>query len=208
LVLRAPTEDDKEPIVPYPQIPARELAEMLESDPRVRVVDVRTGGEFESGHIPGAYNVPLDALSEHQRDLVDLGEPVVLVCQSGARACRAEEALADAGMGNVRVLVGGMNAWRAEGREVLTIRERWPLDRQVRLVAGSIVAASILASARFPRAKWIAGGVGAGLTGAALANSCAMGALLARLPYNRPIACDTRSTIERMRRHESQQVAA
>jgi rhodanese-related sulfurtransferase len=187
--------------VPYPQISTGELSVLLASDPRVRVVDVRTGGEFESGHIPRSYNVPLDALSEHQRDLVELGEPVVLICQSGARACRAEAALNDAGMDNVRVLRGGIEAWRPDGREISTIRERWPLERQVRLVAGSIVAASILASTVFPKAKWIAGGVGAGLAVAALTNSCAMGSLLARLPYNRPSACDTGETIRRLRRH-------
>jgi rhodanese-related sulfurtransferase len=194
--------------VPYPQVSADELDVLLTSDPRVRVVDVRTGGEFESGHIPGAYNVPLDALSEHQRDLVELGEPVVLVCQSGARACRAEAALTDAGMDSVRVLRGGMEAWRAEGREVLTIKARWPLDRQVRLVAGSIVAASILASMRFPKAKWVAGGVGGALAVAALTNSCAMGSLLARLPYNRPVECDTGRTVERLRGHAHQEAAA
>lgn len=187
--------------MPYPQISPDDLSALLASDPRVRVVDVRTGGEFESGHIPGSYSVPLDALSEHQRDLVELGEPVVLICQSGARACRAEAALTDAGMDNVRVLRGGIEAWRADGREISTIRERWSLDRQVRLVAGSIIAASLLASTRVPRAKWIAGGVGAGLAVAALTNSCAMGSLLARLPYNRPKTCDTGTTIQRLRRH-------
>jgi rhodanese-related sulfurtransferase len=194
--------------VPYPQISTGELSALIGSDPRVRVVDVRTGGEFESGHIPGSYNVPLDALSEHQRDLVELGEPVVLICQSGARACRAEEALTDAGMDNVRVLRGGMEAWRADGREISTIKARWSLERQVRLVAGSIVAGSILASTLVPKAKWIAGGVGAGLAVAALTNSCAMGSLLARLPYNRPTACDTGQTIQRLRRHTHEEVAA
>ena len=195
-------------IVPYPQISSGELDLLLAADPPVRVVDVRTGGEFESGHIPNAYNVPLDALAEHQRDLVELGEPVVLVCRSGARACRAEEALTDAGMENVRVLRGGVEAWRAEGREVVTIKARWSLDRQVRLVAGSIVAASILASIRVPKAKWVAAGVGAGLAVAAWTGSCVMGSLLARLRYNRPAACDIGQTIDRLRRHTAQEVAA
>jgi rhodanese-related sulfurtransferase len=190
------------------QVSARELRDLLASDPHLRVVDVRTGGEFESSHIPGSYNVPLDALAEHQRDLVELGELVVLVCQSGTRACRAEEALTGAGMDNVRVLRGGIEAWRADGGEVLTIKDRWPLDRQVRLVAGSLIALSVVASTRFPRAKWIAAGVGAGLAAAALTNSCAMGSLLARLPYNRPVEHDTGRTIERLRRHTTAEVAA
>ncbi|MCZ2858178.1 hypothetical protein [Blastococcus sp. VKM Ac-2987] len=44
---------------------------------------------------------------------------------------------------------------------------------------------SILASLRFPRARFLAGGVGAGLTTAAVTDTCAMGAALSRLPYNR-----------------------
>jgi rhodanese-related sulfurtransferase len=189
-------------------ISTAELGELLESDPRVRLVDVRGGGEFESGHIPGSYNVPLDALSEHQRDLVELGEPVVLVCRSGARAGHAEQALTGAGLDNVRVLRGGIDAWAADGREVVSIADRWPMDRQVRLVAGAVVAASIVASLRFPRLKWIAGGVGAGLAVAALTDSCAMASVLARLPYNRPIACDTARVVEQLRHHSNQEVAA
>lgn len=185
--------------MPYPQISPRELQELVDADPRVRVVDVRSGGEFESAHIPGAYNVPIDALGEHQRDLVDLGDPVVLVCQSGARACRAESALRDAGMDNVRVLAGGMDAWQREGREVVTLKARWPIERQVRLVAGALVAGSIAASAFVPKAKWVAGGVGAGLTIAALTNTCAMGSLLMRLPYNRPAECGVDATVARLR---------
>jgi rhodanese-related sulfurtransferase len=185
--------------MPFPPISPTELQALVDADPRVRVVDVRSGGEFESAHIPGAYNVPIDALGEHQRDLVELGEPVVLVCQSGTRACRAESALLDAGMDNVRVLAGGMNAWQQEGREVVTLRARWPIERQVRLVAGALVAGSIAASVVFPKAKWLAGGIGAGLTVAALTDTCAMGSLLTRLPYNRPAECDVDATVARLR---------
>ena len=62
-----------------------------------------------------------------------------------------------------------------------------PAERidQVRLVAGSIVLTGILASTVVPQAKWLSAGIGAGLTGAALTNTCAMGALLSRMPHNR-----------------------
>ena len=45
--------------------------------------------------------------------------------------------------------------------------------------------AGVLASIRLPAAKWVSGAIGAGLTGAALTNSCAMGKALSMLPYNR-----------------------
>jgi len=192
----------------YPQVTPEQLQSLIETEPRLRIVDVRSGGEFEAGHIHGAYNVPVDALGEHQHDLVDLGDPVVLVCQSGARACRAETALLDAGMDNVRVLQGGMEAWQRAGHDVRTIQARWGIERQVRLVAGSIVLGSILVSTVVPQAKWLAGGIGFGLSFAALTNTCAMGAMLMKLPYNRPSETDVRAEVARLRTDRASERAA
>ena len=185
--------------MPDPQIAPATLTQLLRDEPRLRLIDVRAGGEFESVHIPGSYNVPIDALSEHHQHLVELSDPVILICQSGGRASRVETALLDAGMANVRVLAGGMNAWVGAGGETATIKARWPMDRQVRLVAGSIVFTSIVASAVFPKAKWLAGAIGAGLAGAALTDSCAMGAVLSKLPYNRPSELRVLRDIARLR---------
>lgn len=167
------------------------LRELLESDDRPRLIDVRTPGEFETGHIPGSYNVPLDLLREHRAELrAHLDEQVVLVCRSGQRAGQASQALAGAGLPNLRVLHGGIGAWQAAGEPVAAGRPRWDLERQVRLVAGSVVLGSVLASTAVPRAKWLAAAIGGGLTFAALSNTCAMGMALAKLPYNRGPKCD------------------
>jgi hypothetical protein len=61
------------------------------------------------------------------------------------------------------------------GGDVVKGDEKWALDRQVRGVAGSIVLASILASLKFPRFRFLAGGVGFGLLFSAVTNTCAMG---------------------------------
>ena len=157
----------------------------------VRVLDVRTPAEFETAHIPGAYNVPLDTLGEHADDIQHhVEDPVVLVCRSGMRAAQAETRLAAAGMGNVKVLEGGMSAWEQAGGEVKRGVARWDLERQVRLVAGAIVLAAIVVSIWIPAARFIAGAVGLGLTVAALTNTCAMGMALSKLPYNRGASCD------------------
>ncbi|MEU8120408.1 rhodanese-like domain-containing protein [Spirillospora sp. NPDC049024] len=162
------------------------LRELLDSGDRPRLIDVRTPGEFETGHIPGSYNVPLDLLREHRAELrAHLDEQVVLVCRSGQRADQASQALASAGLPNLRVLRGGIGAWQAAGEQVAAGRARWDLERQVRLVAGSIVLGSVLASTVVPRAKWVAGAIGGGLTFAALSDTCAMGMVLSKLPYNR-----------------------
>jgi hypothetical protein len=123
----------------------------------------------------------------------------VLVCQSGNRAAKAEEALRRAGMSNVRLLEGGMNAWAAAHGDVRVTKARWGLERQVRLVAGSIVLTAIVVSLVVPWTKYIAGFVGAGLTFAALTNTCAMGMPLSKLPYNRGASCDIGAVIDRMR---------
>lgn len=167
-----------------------ELKAAMAADPDVRIIDVRTTGEFESAHIPGAYNVPLDQLPEHSQELSNVKQTVVLVCQSGARAAKAEESLRAAGLCNMRLLEGGMGAWSTAGLPVKVTKARWSLERQVRLVAGSIVLISILLSIAFPWTRFIGGFVGAGLTFAALSNTCAMGMMLAKLPYNRGASCD------------------
>jgi rhodanese-related sulfurtransferase len=162
------------------------LQHLLTTGHAPRLIDVRTPAEFESAHIPGSYNVPLDLLREHRDELRNhLDEQVVLVCRSGQRAGQAEQALAGAGLPNLRMLTGGITAWQAAHAPVITGTPRWDLERQVRLIAGSIVLLAVLASTLAEPAKWVAAFIGAGLAFAALTNTCAMGMLLAELPYNR-----------------------
>jgi rhodanese-related sulfurtransferase len=174
------------------RLDAATLRERLDTTEAPRVLDVRTPAEFETAHIPGAYNVPLDTLREHRGELRrHLDEDVVLVCRSGARAAQAEQALSEAGLPGLRVLDGGMLSWQASGAPVNRGRQTWELERQVRLVAGSVVAASVLASAAVPRLKWVAGAIGTGLTVAAVTDTCAMGMALAKMPWNRTAdSCD------------------
>jgi rhodanese-related sulfurtransferase len=161
-----------------------------------RILDVRSPAEFGSLHIPGSYNVPLDTLQEHRDELSrHLEQDVVLVCRSGFRAEQAERALAEAGMPDVHVLEGGIDAWQRSGGEVTRGRQRWSLERQVRLVAGLLVLTGVLASLAVPAAVWFAGAIGAGLTVAALTDTCALGALLARMPHNRGTSCDIDSVV-------------
>ncbi|MCW1957715.1 MAG: rhodanese-like domain-containing protein [Mycobacterium sp.] len=175
---------------------AVELQGLLASPAPPRIIDVRTPGEFETVHIGGAYNVPLDLLREHRDEiLAHLDEHVVLVCHSGQRAAQAEQTLRNAGLANVHILDGGMSAWEAGGHSVNRGAKRWDLQRQVRFVAGTIVALSILASIVLPGLKWVAFVMGAGLSVTAVTNTCLMGMLLAKLPYNRGPACDAESVV-------------
>ena len=176
---------------------ALQLNTLLIEDLSVRLLDVRTASEFENAHIGGAYNVPLDQLNEHAREVRAARGPVVLVCQSGQRAQRAESVLRSAGMANVHVLDGGMKDWLARGLPVQRIRARVSIERQVRMTAGTIVAlGSIAALTISPLAAIIPALIGSGLVFAGATDTCAMGMLLARLPYNRSAAsCDTETIV-------------
>ena len=172
-------------------IDAAELRRLRATEEGIRILDVRTGGEFETAHIPGSYNVPLDTLAEHVDDLADVAHPVVLVCQSGGRATKAHEKLTGAGKATLHILEGGIASWQASGGDLVHgDTDRWAMDRQVRLVAGSLVAGAVLASAVLPKAKWVAAGVGGGLFWSAVSNTCAMATVLSKLPYNQVDRCD------------------
>lgn len=78
------------------------------------LVDVRTSGEYERGHVPGAKNVPLDELEARLPELGSKEREVYVVCQSGKRSARASHTLAEAGFHPVDV-AGGTSAWEAAG---------------------------------------------------------------------------------------------
>ncbi|MGW3498220.1 rhodanese-like domain-containing protein [Streptomyces sp. NPDC001020] len=166
-------------------------AEQLE--PRLgqfTVIDVRSPGEYAGGHIPGALNIPLDKLQRalpELRSAAERGE-LAVVCASGARSQTACSQLAAAGIPAFTV-VGGTSAWAQGGRPLnrpAGARAVWAMDRQVRLAAGSLVILGMLVDLALPGARWFSAAIGAGLVFSALSNTCAMGNMLGKLPYNRP----------------------
>lgn len=94
------------------------LAEQLESGRQLRLLDVRTPGEFRRAHLADSSNVPLSALHDHASELGAAGEPIVVICRSGARARTAESILRDAGVRDVHILDGGVLAWQSAGKPV------------------------------------------------------------------------------------------
>jgi rhodanese-related sulfurtransferase len=80
------------------------------------IVDVRTGREFEAGHVPGAIHVPFYTLLVRQDDVPGPRDgPVVVYCEHGPRAGVARLALGLAGFTDVRYLDGHMSGWRRRG---------------------------------------------------------------------------------------------
>ena len=181
---------------PELQLHPEQLESRMSSGEDHHVLDVRSPAEFETAHIPGSLNLPLGQLPGHAAELAEHNElPVVLVCRSRNRAGQAASTLAAAGADRLHVLEGGLQRWDDGARPVQRGKARWDLERQVRLVAGSLVLAGIVVSTKVPRARYLSGAVGAGLAFAAISDTCAMGNLLARLPYNRGAGVDTAATV-------------
>lgn len=166
-------------------ITSAELRERIATNPGLALIDVRTGAEFERSHISGSYNIPLNVVDDRVGDLASISTPAVLVCQSGARSQTALETLERAGKTNICSLDGGLLSWQATGGETTVgAEDKWAMDRQVRLTAGALVLSGILGSIAVPNAKWLAGGIGTGLVYSAVSNTCTMGMMLSKLPYN------------------------
>jgi len=66
-------------------------------DGNALVVDVRTPGEFNSGHHPRAVNIPVDEVQARLAEFGDKSKPVVVYCGSGVRSGSAKATLESAG---------------------------------------------------------------------------------------------------------------
>jgi rhodanese-related sulfurtransferase len=81
------------------------------------LVDVRSAGEWASGHAPKAIHIPLGEVNQRLREIRE-GEPVVVICASGARSSMAAVTFAKAGFKPVYNFSGGMGSWRGAGLPV------------------------------------------------------------------------------------------
>ncbi len=64
------------------------------------IIDVRSVGEFQSGHIKGSVNIPLQNLSQHLSKLKK-DKPVITCCASGMRSASAKSILKSSGFKEV-----------------------------------------------------------------------------------------------------------
>ena len=164
---------------------------MLQQDDEV-LLDVRTPAEFREAHIPGSVNLPLGDLP---RDCAELrerfdGKRVTVVCDTGRRAEQASLLLCTEGLDCVEVLPGGVEAWRAAGRELDRGAQGVSVERQVRITAGALVILGVaLGLAVHPAFLGLAAFVGAGLVFAGVTDTCGMAAVLVRMPWNRAKSC-------------------
>ncbi|MCX2839263.1 rhodanese-like domain-containing protein [Salinimicrobium sp. MT39] len=79
--------------------PKTNYAQLLEQG--ATIVDVRTKGEFSSGHINGSKNIPLNSLAQNLKKVGDKNKPVITCCASGMRSASAKNILKSAGFTEV-----------------------------------------------------------------------------------------------------------
>jgi rhodanese-related sulfurtransferase len=95
---------------------AQELARKLKSGGAPAVIDVRTGFEYDRGHIPGAIHAPTWKILLFLAKLPsDKNTEMVLTCEHGPRAQIAKGILGTLGYRNLDLLEGHMNGWRKAG---------------------------------------------------------------------------------------------
>ena len=111
-----------EPVAPeaYEPMELDELERAMAAS-SVVVIDVREKAERDSGYLPGSRHIPYRVIGEFADCLRD-DKPVVTICESGARAGVAASVLAAAGVSVRPVLHGGLDAWRAQGNQVVEFR--------------------------------------------------------------------------------------
>jgi len=174
------------------QATVHEINKLLDGGGECQVIDVREFSEFNSERIADAQLMPLSNFEKHA-DEIDHTKPVYLMCRSGNRAKNAAEKLAAKGFTDIHVVEGGMVAWAGANLPVVKGESKvWSLERQVRFTAGLFVLTGVLLSLFVsPYLLLISAFVGAGLMFSALTDTCGMGMVLARMPWNKaPASCE------------------
>ena len=87
--------------------------EEYRTTPGAFLIDVRTGPEYEAGHIEGAINVPLVSIHYIVNHVRNIEAPVYVYCQTGARSGQAASMIREMGYKNVKN-VGGVNRYKGE----------------------------------------------------------------------------------------------
>jgi rhodanese-related sulfurtransferase len=169
-------------------IQPQDLAELCKNGQKIDLIDVRTPVEYREIHVEFARNVPLDQLDAAglmQARHGSADKSLYVICRSGSRGQQACEKFLKAGFSNVFNIAGGTMACVEAGIPVVRGKESISLERQVRIAAGSLVLlGATLGWFIHPAFIGLSAFVGAGLVFAGITDTCGMGMILARMPWN------------------------
>ena len=156
-----------------------------QADDSIYLIDVRTPAEYGSAHAEGAINHPMELLDVNNLPF-SKNEELHVICQSGGRSMKVCEKLESAGFEKIVNVEGGTSAWLDANLPSIAGKKAMSLERQVRIAAGSLVVIGV-ALGQFVAPGWfgLSAFVGAGLVFAGMTDTCGMGMLIARMPWNR-----------------------
>jgi rhodanese-related sulfurtransferase len=165
---------------------------LTNASPDICVLDVRTAAEVSAKSLPGCLHIPLHELTPEglEKAIKNSGKDgscVYLLCQGGKRAEIAAGQLAGKLSGKLCVIDGGIQAVEAAQIPLqASTKKSMSIERQVRIAAGALVVIGVILG------TWVNTGfyglsafVGAGLVFAGVTDTCAMGIVISRMPWNR-----------------------
>ncbi|CAN5119899.1 rhodanese-like domain-containing protein [soil metagenome] len=181
-------ESNKEKTVSITVINPQEFADRCKDGKKIDLIDVRTPVEFREIHVEIARNVPLDQLDATavmQNRSGSGNDPLYVICRSGGRGKQACEKFLKAGFSNVTNIEGGTMACVEAGLPIVRGKKAISLEQQVRIVAGMLVLlGASLGWFVHPAFIGLSAFIGAGLLFAGISNTCGMGMILAKMPWN------------------------
>lgn len=167
-------------------IPPSEAAARLNAG-NATIIDIRSADEFARGHIPGALNIAADGIDDDTAKKLLALNPI-FCCTSGRRTEMLISRLSD--NTNTVCIDGGLNGWKAAGlatNDNSAYPRMLDIQRQVQITVGVLVVLAVVLT--FTVSTWfaaMAGAIGLGLLSAGLTGTCALAAVIMRMPWNRP----------------------
>lgn len=171
----------------FATISPKQLQDEIRSGRKINLIDVRTPAEFREVHVACAKNVPLDRISAAKNPEIpdEASAPTYVICKSGGRSKMACDKLVAGGYTNIINVDGGTSACEQAGLSVVRGKKTMSLERQVRIAAGSLVfTGAALGFFVHPYFIGLSAFVGAGLVFAGITDTCGMGMIIARMPWN------------------------
>jgi rhodanese-related sulfurtransferase len=163
----------------------QQSAELLSQKNSIPLIDVRTPAEYGSIHANGAVNHPMESL-DIEKIPFSKEQEIHVICQSGGRSMKVSQKLEAAGFTNIVNIEEGTSAWHAAGLPVVEGKKVMSLERQVRIAAGSLVViGAAVGQFVHPGGFALSAFIGAGLVFAGVTDTCGMGMMIAKMPWNR-----------------------
>lgn len=169
------------------EINCKELDALIK-EKKVILIDVRELSEHNIEKIPTSICMPLSTLDPSAiHSLANSDKEIILHCKSGNRSTKAANQLLQNGFADVAHLAGGIEGWKQDGLTTIVSKSlRISLFRQIQIVAGSLVLiGSVLGYFVSSNYLLLSTFVGGGLVVAGITDTCALGMLLSKLPYNK-----------------------